>query len=128
MKFLLIASLTLGTFAYAVEYYRNDGLTLPETLEGKSNKAGQVGPTTSRSGILNSSEVTPDEINPSVNPPPSSDKELIEGTTLAAPKERRRDLKPGGLPPELIEAQEEGPLDYSTTPKKRVRSGDEQDK
>lgn len=121
MKLILIASLTLGSVAFGMDYFRNDGHSLPETLEEKSNKTtGQVGPTTSRSGILNSSEITPDEINPSLNPPPSSDKELIEGTTLTTPKVPNRKFDPGG-DSELIEAQEESPMDYSTTPEKRVK-------
>lgn len=127
MKLLLIASLTLGTAAFGVDYYRNDGHTLPEVLEEKSNKTGQVGPMTSRSGILNSSEVTPDEINPSFNPPPSSDKELIESTTLTGPKVKKQEFDPGGVPDELIEAQEESPLDYSTTPMKRSRPRGKED-
>lgn len=118
MKLLLIVSLTLGSAAFGVDYYRNDGRSLPESLEQKSNKTGQVGPTTSETGIRNSSRVTPDEINPSLNPAPSSDKELIESTTLT---------NPGKVPEEVMEAQEESPLDYSTTPKKKVKPSDKTD-
>ena len=117
MKLLLIASLTLSSVVFGDDYYRNDGRSMPETLEEKSNKAGQVGPTTSRSGIINSSKVSPDEINPAANPAPSSEKELIEGTTLTGPKDKL-----------MIEAQEEEPLnDGSTSPKKRVKPNEESD-
>lgn len=142
MKLLLITPLlfSLGLVAQTpkASYEMNDGTTPPGTFTSKSNKAKNItkkttttttqtrtteaSPVTSESGIINSSGVTTDEVNPSPNPTPESDRELLRDTTLfgkkVGPQERKGTFDPGE-PVELKEAQEEGPLDYSTTPEKR---------
>lgn len=143
MKFLLMTPLlfSLGLMAQTpkASYEINDGTTPPGTFTSKSNKAKtyykktttttttktrttEASPVTSENGIINSSGVTTGEVNPSPNPTPESDKELLRDTTLfgkkIGPQERKGTFDPGE-PVELKEAQEEGPLDYSTTPEKR---------
>ncbi len=142
MKFLLMTPLlfSLGLVAQTpkTSYEVNDGTTPPGTFTSKSHKAKNVSkkttttttqsrtteasPVTSETGIINSSGVTTDEVNPSPNPTPESDRELLRDTTLfgkkIVPEEREGTFDPGE-PVELKEAQEEGPLDYSTTPEKR---------
>ncbi len=142
MKFLLMTPLlfSLGLMAQTpkASYEINDGTTPPGTFTSKSSKAKnfskkttttttktrttEASPVTSETGIINSSGVTTDEVNPSPNPTPESDRELLRDTTLfgkkIGPQEREGTFDPGE-PVELKEAQEEGPLDYSTTPEKR---------
>lgn len=141
MKLLLIPLLfSLGVMAQTPEasYEINDGTTPPGTFTSKSNKiktykktttttttktrTTEASPVTSETGIINSSGVTTDEVNPSPNPTPDTDKELLRDTTLfgkkIGPQEREGTFDPGE-PVDLKEAQEEGPLDYSTTPEKR---------
>lgn len=121
MKFFLItALLTMGITAHGVEYVGNDGHSLPETFSSKSNKTSEVVPkTTSENRLINGSGLSTSEMNPSPNPAPKTEEELIESTTLRNRKvERPGDFDPGA-PIEEIEAQEEGPLDYSTTPERR---------
>lgn len=144
MKLLLMTPLlfSLGLMAQTpkASYEVNDGTTPPGTFTSKSNKAKtynkktttttttkktrttEASPVTSETGIINSSGVTTEEVNPSPNPTPQTDRELLRDTTLfgkkIGPQEREGTFDPGE-PVELKEAQEEGPLDYSTTPEKR---------
>jgi hypothetical protein len=113
MKFVLITSLlTFGISAQGVEYVKNDGHSLPETFTSKSTTATEA-------RLINGSGLSTSEMNPSPNPAPKTEEELIESTTLRNKKAvRAGDFDPGA-PIEEIEAQEEGPLDYSTTPQRR---------
>jgi len=129
MKYLLTALFLSAGLVNAAEYSPNDGDALPDTFTQKSNvpekqEATTASPVSSDSGIINSTGVDPDEMNPSPNPAPSSDKEAIENTTLTreriyetGPYTPEDEMSPGQ--PSEIQAQEEDALDYSTTPEKR---------
>lgn len=125
MKFVLITSLlTFGLSAQGVEYVKNDGHSLPETFTSKSTSATDA-------RLINGSGLSTSQMNPSPNPAPTTEEELIESTTLTnkkvkktGPYSREGDFDPGA-PIEEIEAQEEGPLDYSTTPERRPTKPEE---
>lgn len=88
---ILFAVNALAMNADHVDYRINDGHTLPGTFTEK--------------------------LNTSVNPAPATVEELIESTTLT----NRPVKKVGPYTREAMEAQEEGPLDYSTTPETRPK-------
>jgi hypothetical protein len=90
------------------------------SVSGESNTAES---TTSETGVQNSSGIGTQEVNPSVNPAPTSDKEILESTTLKTDKvfqtgPYREGTFDPSAPEATIEAQEEDAMDYSTTPKK----------
>ena|SRR5665648_341394 len=131
MKTLLISFLfvsIIGTNSFAVNYVENDGSRPPETFTSKTDQDAKKGkenkvasPTTSRSGLSNSSGITTDEMNTSINPAPATDEEVLKNTTLT----RGRLDKFDPINPGEIEAQEEeNALDYSTTPEKQVTPQD----
>lgn len=123
MKYLLIITtfFSLGVFGQS-GYSPNDGKTSPGTFNSKDTGAST---TTSESGVINSSGVTTEDMNTSPNRPPTTDKELLEDTTLSKEKTNKETgpfVREGTFhpdPPQEVQAQEEDALDYSTTPQKK---------
>ncbi len=97
----------------------------PGISSADQQSSNRAEPTTSESGITNSAGVTTDQMNTSPNAAPTTDSEARRDATLSTgetfetgPYTREGTFDP--QKPEEIEAQEESPLDYSTTPKKRT--------
>lgn len=113
MKYLLITVFfSLGISA--AEYSANDGTNPPGTFTSKKKVQAEA-------GAINSSGISPDEMNTSPNPAPRSEREAMENATLS----NGRYVPDDGLmkkTPKEIQAQEESALDYSTTPEKRPKS------
>ena len=83
-------------------------------------KKADASTTSTEDGLQNSSGVTTDQMNPSPNPAPTTESELIENSTLT-----RRPVETGPAGKNIpgkdeIQSQEDA-LDYSTTPKVRPR-------
>jgi hypothetical protein len=136
MKFLLLTILvSAGVGAQTKGYSPNNGVNPPGTFESKDVnpmpknqktttattseilQEEQASPMHSQTGINNSSGVTTDQMNTSPNTPPTSDKDVIDDTTLSTGpvKDPRR-------PAEIQAMDEENALDYSTTPQKNKKS------
>lgn len=135
MKYL-ISSLfifTLSTSAFSAQYSPNDGKSPPGNFEAKTNETKdetviiereEIAPSaSSETGVRTGSGVTTERVNTSPNPAPTTDKEVIDNTTLS--EEETYDTGPYSKDenyefrkPTGMEAQEEDSMDYSTTPKK----------
>lgn len=76
----------------------------------------QMSPTSSESGIRNSSGVTTDQMNTSPNTPPGSESEVLRDSTLSTGS-----VKEPTRPGEVQAQDEENSLDYSTTPEKKAK-------
>lgn len=138
MKYLALSvfalSLSLGAQTnaqgQAKAYSPNNGVNPPGTFESKETlpsvkqkttdqtamdiQEEQMNPTSSESGIKNSSGVTTDQMNTSPNTPPGSDEEVLRDSTLSNGTARKHSTNPG----EIQAMDEENALDYSTAPEK----------
>lgn len=129
MKFLLIPALLLSLSASANRpgYAPNDGESPPGTFDSKVNdpeaiktttiEKEEVAPAAKNKTEVQSSGISTEDVNTSSNRAPSTDEEVIEGTTLS-----NQGVSEEGVQSEdeMIEAQEEDALkdtiDYSTMP------------
>lgn len=104
MKYLLMISLSFSLSAVAA---------------GPVKKV-EASATTTENGLKNSSGITTDQMNPSPNPAPTSESELIENSTLT---NRPVETGPAGrnIPGKNEIQSQEDALDYSTTPEKRPK-------
>lgn len=140
MKFLIIPALLLSLGMQAEEYAPNDGSTPPGTFDEKVNDPGtvktttiereEVAPASKNKTEVQSSGISTEDMNTSPNRAPSTDQEVIEGTTLS--NEDLSDESVFGTEDEMIEAQEaeeeveaqeeeiegefDNTIDYSTMP------------
>ncbi len=134
MKFLLIPALLFSLGIRAEEYAPNDGSTPPGTFDEKVNDPNtvktttiereEVAPTSKNKTEVQSSGISAEDMNTSPNRAPSTDQEVIEGTTLS--NEGVSDESVFGSEDEAIEAQEaeedelegefDNTIDYSTMP------------
>lgn len=130
MKFLMIPALLLSLGIQA-EYVPNDGSSPPGTFNEKVNDPDMVKTTTiekeevapasrNKTGVQGSG-ISAEDVNTSPNRVPSTDEEVIEGTTLT--NEDVSDESVFSSEDEMIEAQEEelegefdNTIDYSTMP------------
>lgn len=153
MKYLSITTLLLAFGLNAAtndNYFSNDGSGPPETFiekqeeESGSKKTKVIKTTTiekqeaapaarSETGVNGSSRLSTDELNTAPTPAPRSDEEVIEGTTLSTGTVKETGpFKTNGefdsQKVEEIEAQEEGPRDYSATPEKPTSKRIKQEK
>lgn len=135
MKYLLMSalflSLNLGAQTnakgQAKSYSPNDGVNPPGTFDTKEpgptlkdNETAmdvqeqQMSPTSSETGIKNSTGVTTDQMNTSPNTPPGSDQELMRDSTLSSGPVKKNPTNPA----EIQAMDEENALDYNTAPQK----------
>lgn len=135
MKFLIIPALLLSLGMQAEEYAPNDGSTPPGTFSEKVKdpdmvktttiEKEEVAPASKNKTEVQSSGITTEDLNTSPNRAPSTDQEVIEGTTLS--NEGLSDESVFGTEDEMIEAQEaeeaeelegefDNTIDYSTMP------------
>lgn len=137
MKFLCLSvlflslnvSAQLDSRGQAKSYEPNNGMNPPGTFESKKTTPSvdqkksstttamdiqeqETAPTSSETGIRNSSGVTTDQMNTSPNTPPTTDQDLMRDTTLS---------KDPTNPGEIQAQDEENALDYSTTPQKNKK-------
>lgn len=131
MKLLLIPALLLSLNAGAEQDYApNDGRTPPGTFSEEVNNPDAVKTTTiekeevapaarNKTGVQ-SSGISTEDVNTSPNRAPSTDQEVIEGTTLSNQGLDQESISNEG---EMIEAQEDelqgdfdDSIDYSTMP------------
>jgi hypothetical protein len=149
MKYLLLSALFLSLNAgaqinaqgQAKAYSPNNGVNPPGTFESKETSPSvkqktdastamdiqeeQMSPTSSESGIKNSSGITTDQMNTSPNTPPGSDQELMRDSTLSTGPVKKHPTNPA----EIQAMDEENALDYNTAPekgKKKTKKNKEQ--
>lgn len=122
MKYFMALLLMMAFTAYGANkaYAPNNGVAAPGTF---STKTTDISPSTSETGMVNSSGVTTDDMNTSPNPAPKTEKDLTKNSTITTDKVykskpyRSSTVKPAPRPE--IQAQEDA-LDYSTAPTRKT--------
>lgn len=118
MKYLLIPAMLLSLSAGAQDFAPNDGRTPPGTFsdEVTTIQKEEVAPAAENKTGVKSSGISTEDLNTSPNRAPTTDQEVIEGTTL---NNQGLDQDSVFDRDETIEAQEEDfgdTIDYSTMP------------